>query len=403
MQLGNGQLRAYYSHHLSCSRVIEENSAVSAFAVALIVMGFRTGLFKANISPLVAEQYKRTRLFVITQKNGERVIVDPALTVSRVYMYFYPIINIGALVGQISMSYSEKFVGFYLAYTLPTAVFLLCRILLWIGRNKYVTAPPSGYVLTQLCGSREVDLELGRHVQELYSPWLLGCRNAEQASRRKAYVDVLRRSMGLMCNQHNSNLASQAGETSTHGIPNDVLSNLDPFALLIFIPVCDLMFYPALRRMGINFSALKKITAGFRLRRNVVQHYVYKTSLCGYDAGACEAPNVSPLNVWVQTRAEIVAIITGLEYAFTKAPGNMRSLVMSILFTYALSAALGDALFATLSADPLLVWSYAVKAVLAFVTRGLFWWSVRDLDAKEDALNNMKEGHLDILHSDKHQ
>lgn len=45
-----------------------------------------TGLFKSNISPLVAEQYKRTRLFVITTKSGERVIVDPALTISRVYM-----------------------------------------------------------------------------------------------------------------------------------------------------------------------------------------------------------------------------------------------------------------------------------------------------------------------------
>lgn len=27
---------------------------------------------------------------------------------------------------------------------------------------------------------------------------------------------------------------------ATHGLPNDVLSNLDPFALIIFIPICDL-------------------------------------------------------------------------------------------------------------------------------------------------------------------
>ncbi|KAG6825129.1 hypothetical protein H0H93_001129, partial [Arthromyces matolae] len=50
---------------------------------------------------------------------------------------------------------------------------------------------------------------------------------------------------------------------TTNGLPNDVLSNLDPFALIIFIPICDLLIYPALRRAGINFSALKKITAGF--------------------------------------------------------------------------------------------------------------------------------------------
>ncbi len=49
-------------------------------------MGLGTGGFKANISPLVAEQYKKTKLFVTTRKSGERVIVDPTLTTSRIYM-----------------------------------------------------------------------------------------------------------------------------------------------------------------------------------------------------------------------------------------------------------------------------------------------------------------------------
>jgi len=47
-----------------------------------------------------------------------------------------------------------------------------------------------------------------------------------------------------------------------------------------------------------------------------------------------------------------------------------------------------------LSADPLLVWNYGVMAVLAFVTGFVFWWSVRDLDAKEDELNELAEGHV---------
>ena len=34
----------------------------------------------------------------------------------------------------------------------------------------------------------------------------------------------------------------------TKGVPNDVISNLDPIALIIFIPICDLLIYPALRR-----------------------------------------------------------------------------------------------------------------------------------------------------------
>jgi proton-dependent oligopeptide transporter, POT family len=73
-----------------------------------IFLGIGTGGFKSNISPLIAEQYKRSKLFVITTKRGERVIVDPALTTAKIYMYFYLFINIGALVGQVAMTYAEK-------------------------------------------------------------------------------------------------------------------------------------------------------------------------------------------------------------------------------------------------------------------------------------------------------
>ena len=43
-------------------------------------------MFKSNISPLIAEQYRITKLFVKVLPSGERVLVDPSLTVSRVYM-----------------------------------------------------------------------------------------------------------------------------------------------------------------------------------------------------------------------------------------------------------------------------------------------------------------------------
>jgi len=106
--------------------VIEHsNGALACFVIALVIMGLGTGGFKPNISPLVAEQYRKTKLFVRYTKSGEKVIVDPSLTTSRIYMvndshlnlvkpltlpsqYFYLFINVGALVGQIGMTYSEK-------------------------------------------------------------------------------------------------------------------------------------------------------------------------------------------------------------------------------------------------------------------------------------------------------
>jgi dipeptide/tripeptide permease len=44
---------------------------------------------------------------------------------------------------------------------------------------------------------------------------------------------------GLTYNQLNNNLTSQAATMVTNGLPNDVLSNLDPLALIIFIPIFD--------------------------------------------------------------------------------------------------------------------------------------------------------------------
>ena len=52
--------------------------------------------------------------------------------------------------------------------------------------------------------------------------------------------------LGITYNQLNNNLTSQAATMTTNGLPNDVLSNLDPFALIILIPVCDLFVGPTM-------------------------------------------------------------------------------------------------------------------------------------------------------------
>ena len=217
---------------------------------------------------------------------------------------------------------------------------------------------------------------------------------------------------GFTYNQLNNNLTSQAATMVTGGLPNDILSNLNPITLIIFIPICDIFVYPALRRAGIRFTPIKRMTMGFYLGSTamiwtaVVQYFIYKNNPCGNHVATCRDadgnPITSTLNVWIQTPSyvlvafsEIFASITGLEYAFTKAPKNMRSLVMSVfLFASALSAAIGQA-FVVLSEDPLLIWNYGTMAVLAFLAGTIFWFQFRHLDAEEDNLNQIAEGRFD--------
>lgn len=125
-----------------------EKGALGCFAVGLVIMGLGTGGFKSNISPLLAEQVKETRPKILTlPKTGERVIVDPQVTYSRVFLYFYMMINAGSLVGGIGMVYAEKDVGFWLSYALPTFMFFTAPLVLIACKKFYVTSPPTGSVL----------------------------------------------------------------------------------------------------------------------------------------------------------------------------------------------------------------------------------------------------------------
>lgn len=411
--------------------VIQSDGALGAMIIAIIVIGFGTGGFKPNVNPLIVEQLGEQYMHVKTLKSGERVIIDPAVTIERVYMWFYWAINVGALVGQVTMVFAEKYVGFWLSYTLPTFMLCLCPIIMWLNRKNYEQRAPGGSVLGPAMKTFFL-AQKGRWSINPFQTWKnmhtgdfwesVKPSKFTSETRPKwmtfddAWVDELRRGFNacavfcwypifwLCYNQINNNLISQAALMERHGVPNDILSNLNPFALLIFIPLNDRLIYPALRKAGIRFTPIKKITAGFftgaaaMIWAAIVQHYIYQKSECGMYASG-EDCTTAPINVWAQTGAyvlialsEVFASITSLEYAFSKAPKNMRSMVQAVaLFMTAFSAALGQALVG-LAADPLLVWNYGVVAILAVIAGTCFWFQFKDLDIHEDELNALPEG-----------
>ncbi|KAH7089281.1 POT family-domain-containing protein [Paraphoma chrysanthemicola] len=404
--------------------------ALASFILGLILFGTGVGFFKACISPLIAEQYEASHptAYIRTEANGERVIVDPGITYSRIYMRYYLLINVGALVGQISMVYAEKYVGFWLSYLLPTILFVFCPILMVAFSKHYVKKPPQGDVaiksmkLYGLALKGQFSLNPVRTWRNLSSSNLWENVKPSKLETKPnwmtfddAWVDEVRRGFKacyvflwlpifwLPYGQMTSNLVSQASTMKLNGVPNDVVHNLNPFTLLIFIPIFDKFVYPMLARAGINFTPLKKIQAGFicamlsMVVAAVIQHFIYEKSPCGNYPSSCDEP--PDLWVWAQTPAyvliafsEIFASITGLEYAYTKAPKNMRSLVTGVFwFTHAFSSAIAQA-FVPLADDPLLVWLYVSIGILTFFGWLGFWWTFRSLDRENDALDKLPEG-----------
>jgi POT family proton-dependent oligopeptide transporter len=331
------------------------------------------------------------------------------------------------------MVYAERYVGFYLSFLIPTICFALTLPILAFSKKLYKLSKPEGSVLAPAVGLLFRGTKGRWHINPIatYKHLTDGTfwdsvkpSNVPVERRPKwytfddAWVDEVARGFAackvflwlplywLTYNQLNNNLTSQAATMALHGVPNDILSNLDPLALIILIPITDLFIYPALRKAGINFTPIKKITAGFicgslaMVWAAVIQSYIYKESECGSNASG-EGCAHAPINVWAQTGSyiliaisEIFASITSLEYAFSKAPKNMRSLVMAFsLFMSAISAAIGEA-FVPLSTDPLLVWNYGSMAVIAAIAGVIFWFSFRTLDADDLRLNTLPRGHV---------
>lgn len=49
----------------------------------------RSGGIKSNVGPLIADQYLGRRRRVVVLKTGERVIVDPDITIQTIFSRYY--------------------------------------------------------------------------------------------------------------------------------------------------------------------------------------------------------------------------------------------------------------------------------------------------------------------------
>ena len=195
-----------------------------------------------------------------------------------------------------------------------------------------------------------------------------------------------------------------------HGLPNDILPNIDPITLIILIPIVDRLIYPFIRtHLHFAFTPITRITWGFFIASlsmtyaAILQSRIYAAPPCFSSPSNCQAGHIAftegrykPNQIHVAWQApayilvalsEILASITGLELAYAKAPENMKSFIMSLfLLTSAAGSALGI-LIAPFGKDPHLVWFYGVLAIATAVTGASFHWTFRRI--KQDM-----EGHV---------
>jgi proton-dependent oligopeptide transporter, POT family len=193
-----------------------------------------------------------------------------------------------------------------------------------------------------------------------------------------------------------------------HGMPNDFMQNFDPISILVFTPILDRIVYPILRRAGIELRPIARITIGFCLAglglayAAIVQHLIYSAGPCYYEPTECPEGQINGVSVpnhvhiAIQTPAyvfigvaEIFISVTGLEYAYTKAPPNMKSFVQSIyLFTNAVGSAIAEGLV-PVSEDPKFIWMYTGVGCSSVATGIIFFFLFKHYDRDEEKMYDL--------------
>lgn len=189
-------------------------------------------------------------------------------------------------------------------------------------------------------------------------------------------------------------LTNMAGSMTTNGLPNDLLFNFNPISTVIAIPIYNWILYPGLRKRGVNFSLIQRVSCGYFIGAilnacaAIIQWQIYKTSPCGYQATDCKiGTGVSPLvsvssfipiltsqgaywtaltnpqsawltiiPFWLQPLGGIMVSVSSYEIAYTMTPPRMKGSVIAIVFfTYAISQAIIE-IASPAFKDPYLIW-----------------------------------------------
>ncbi|KAF3805483.1 Peptide transporter PTR2, partial [Colletotrichum gloeosporioides] len=388
--------------------VLQAGRGVAPFLISYFLLAIGAGIFKPNVAPTVIDQYKHQKEYTKVLKSGEKVIVDPETTISHIMLIFYAFINVGAFF-SIAVVYIEKYHSFWLAYLIPGIVYFLLPVLLAATYKRTVRLPPQGSDLNRFVKITVAALKaskgniLAKNFWHKVQPSTIYSETSLRVSYSEKDVDDARRTweavqiflyipIWYLNDGGVGNVQSNQGAAMTSdGAPNDLLSHFNPLVIIVFSPFMAQVVYPFLKRKGIKYGRISRMTTGFILATissvigAIVQWKVYETSPCGYYASDCDG--VSPISIWWQipnvalgAMSEIFVNVTAYELAYARAPEHMRSTVVALfLFMTALSSALGQILLPSI-ADPTLVWAWAAPGIALAVQTVVFWFRHRHMN-----------------------
>jgi POT family proton-dependent oligopeptide transporter len=353
----------------ACLAAFDDNVKGFYFGLFLIALG--SGGIKPLVSSFVGDQFDQTN------KDRAKLVFDA----------FYWMINFGSFFASLLMPIFLKSYGPSVAFGIPGILMFIATIIFWMGKKKYVHVPPAppdpnsfmrvartalftrqagqgrpglAMALTGVVGallSLAMSWQWGFVISACTALVLLiafgGIGASMQLERARGAhpdeaVDGVRAVLRILIvfalvtpfwslfDQKASTWIVQANSMtrptfSFFGneftfVPAQMQA-LNPMLVMILIPFNNLVLFPFIRRMGIEPTALRRMTAGIAF--TALAWVVIGTIQVVMDGGTPTSMAWQILPYAILTLGEVLVSATGLEFAYSQAPAPMKGIIMA--------------------------------------------------------------------------
>lgn len=355
----------YCVGHL-CLALFESNRA--GFYTGLFLIALGSGGIKPCVSAFVGDQFD--------ESNKQRAKV--------VFEAFYWIINFGSFFASLSMPVFLHRFGPSIAFGIPGALMFIATFVLWLGRKRYVMLPPAPRDPHSFLHVAWTAIQAGRAGQVLAAAggvaalgalvlaptfgfvvsaclalvaiialggagvWLQldRARSAHPDAAVEGVRSVLRvlvlfflvTPFWSLFDQKASTWVLQADAMSKpEWFHSSQMQAINPLLVMLLIPLNNLVLYPALRRFGIEPTALRRMTLGIAFAG--LSWIAVGAMQVVLDGGHVFSIVWQVLPYALLTLGEVLVSTTGLEFAYSQAPLAMKGTIMSF---WSLSVTIGN-------------------------------------------------------------
>jgi len=272
-----------------------------AIGLSLIAVG--SGGIKPCVSANVGDQFGKSNQHLLP----------------RIFAWFYFSINFGSFFSTMLTPWLLEKCGPSVAFGVPGVFMLLATVVFWMGRRVFVRVPPAGMKFVREVFSREglgVILRLAPIYLAVAVFWSLWDQTSSAWVLQAKKMDL--NFLGFQW------------------LPSQVQA-VNPILILLLIPACSYVFYPAIDRVW-KLTPLRKIGIGLFI--TVPSFLVTAWIETRIAQGHTPSIGWQFIAFVIISLAEIMVSVTCLEFSYTQAPVKMKSFIMSF---YLLSIALGNA------------------------------------------------------------